>query len=32
MRLEMDGREADGPTPLRAISGNPEAMNLTHLD
>jgi hypothetical protein len=25
-------REANEPTPLLAISGNPEAMNLMHLD
>jgi hypothetical protein len=27
-----DVRDDNGPTPLRAISGNPEAMNLMHLD
>jgi hypothetical protein len=28
----MEVREDKGPTPSRAISGNPEAMNLMHLD
>jgi len=30
--LEMIDRKSEGPTLLRAILGNPEAMNLMHLD